>query len=290
MQSDKLKGMQKLGAYAVLMRLDKPIGSLLLLWPTLWALWIAGSGTPDPTVVLIMVVGVFVMRSAGCVINDFADQKFDRHVERTRNRPLTTGEVSSKSALVLFSCLCIVGFVLVLMLNWLSVLLACAGVVLAVTYPYLKRFTGLPQFYLGIAFGWGIPIAFAAQLDTVPMIGWLLLLANIAWAGAYDTFYAMVDREDDLRIGIQSLAVLSGKKDRIVIGVCQAVTLLILSVIGIMEGLNFYYFIGIVGATMIAIWHQYDCRVDDRSKFFKAFHGNSWFGASVFGGIVLSYL
>ncbi len=281
---------ERLGAYARLMRLDKPIGSLLLLWPTLWALWVAGDGQPQPRIVLIMIIGVFVMRSAGCVINDFADRNFDPHVERTKNRPLATKEVSVREALILFVCLSLVGFILVLFLNRLSIILAFVGLFLAASYPFLKRVTGLPQFYLGIAFGWGIPIAFAAHLDTVPIVGWLILLANIAWAGAYDTFYAMVDRNDDLRIGVKSLATLSGKSDRLVIGLCQAVTLIILGAVGYLQNLDGYYYLGLCGALFVGIWHQYSCREDNREKFFAAFFGNSWFGAMVFGGIVLAYL
>ncbi len=280
----------RLSAYARLMRLDKPIGSLLLLWPTLWALWIAGQGEPRPDIVLIMVIGVFVMRSAGCVINDFADRDFDPHVERTRKRPLATGEVSGREALLLFLCLSVLGFVLVLFLNWLSIMLAFVGLFLAASYPFLKRVSGLPQFYLGIAFGWGIPIAFAAHLNSVPLVGWLLLLANIAWAGAYDTFYAMVDRDDDVRIGVKSLATLSGTRDRLVIGICQVLTLAILSVIGYLENLNEYYFFGVVCAALVGVWHQIACREDSREKFYAAFLGNSWFGALVFGGLALSYL
>ncbi|MXW48172.1 MAG: 4-hydroxybenzoate octaprenyltransferase [Gammaproteobacteria bacterium] len=281
---------RRLGAYARLMRLDKPIGSLLLLWPTLWALWIAGDGQPQPRIVLIMIIGVFVMRSAGCVINDFADRNFDPHVERTKDRPLATKEVSVREALTLFVCLCLVGFILVLSLNRLSIILAFVGLFLAASYPFLKRVSGLPQFYLGIAFGWGIPIAFAAHLDTVPIVGWLILLANIAWAGAYDTFYAMVDRNDDLRIGVKSLATISGTNDRLVIGLCQVATLIILGVVGFLENLDGYYYLGLCGALLVSIWHQYSCREDNREKFFAAFLGNSWFGAMVFGGILLAYL
>ncbi len=281
---------KRLGAYARLMRLDKPIGSLLLLWPTLWALWIAGEGQPQAYIVLVMITGVFVMRSAGCVINDFADRGFDAHVERTRDRPLATGEVSVREALVLFGSLSLIGFGLVLLLNWLSLVLAFVGLVLAASYPFLKRITGLPQFYLGIAFGWGIPIAFAAHLNTVPLTGWLLLAANIAWAGAYDTFYAMVDRNDDVRIGVKSLATLSGKYDRLVIGACQLLTLIILCLVGYLENLDGYFYLGILGAALVAIWHQYSCRIESRERFFAAFLGNSWFGAMVFGGIMLAYL
>jgi len=177
-----------------------------------------------------------------------------------------------------------------MLLNWLSVLLAAVGLILAASYPFLKRVTGLPQFYLGIAFGWGIPIAFAAHLEMVPLVGWLMLMANVAWAGAYDTFYAMVDRDDDVRIGVKSLATLSGNRDRLVIGICQAVAIALLSLIGLLEGLGGYYFLGVLGATLVSIWHQYNCRVDSREKFFAAFLGNSWFGALIFGGLVLDYL
>ena len=281
---------ERLGAYARLMRLDKPIGSLLLLWPTLWAAWIAGAGSPEPHIVLILVIGVFVMRSCGCVINDFADRDFDPHVERTQHRPLATGEVSVREATGLIVLLALISLVLVLLLNLLSILLAAVGLFLAASYPFLKRFTSLPQFYLGIAFGWGIPIAFAAHLNTVPLAGWLLLAANVVWAGAYDTFYAMVDRKDDVRIGVKSLAVLAGRRDRLVIGICQALTLLILGVVGFIEQLDYYYVLGLSGALAVAVWHQYSCREDDREKFFKAFLGNSWFGAMVFGGLVLAYL
>ena len=280
----------RLSAYARLMRLDRPIGSLLLLWPTLWALWIAGSGTPQPRVVLIMVAGVFVMRSAGCVINDIADRKLDPHVERTQHRPLATGEVTLRQGLILFVILSLIGLVLVLFLNWLSIILAVIGLLLATTYPLIKRVSGLPQFYLGIAFGWGIPIAFAAHLESVPVTGWLLLLANIAWAGAYDTFYAMVDRDDDLAIGVRSLATLAGRYARAVIAMCQLLTLLILGVIAYLESLNGYFFVGLVGAFLVAAWHQYSSRSGDRDRYFAAFIGNSWFGAMVFAGIVLAYL
>ncbi|MDE0310307.1 MAG: 4-hydroxybenzoate octaprenyltransferase [Acidiferrobacterales bacterium] len=281
---------ERLGAYARLMRVDKPIGSLLLLWPTLWAAWIAGDGSPEPHIVLILVIGVFVMRSCGCVINDFADRDFDPHVERTQDRPLATGEVSVRQAMYLVALLTLISLVLVLFLNTLSILLAAAGLFLAASYPFLKRFTNLPQFYLGIAFGWGIPIAFAAHLDAVPLSGWLLLAANVAWAGAYDTFYAMVDRDDDMRIGVKSLAVLSGRRDRLTIGICQLLTLLILGLVGYIEQLDWYYYLGLSGASAVAVWHQYSCRANDRARFFAAFVGNGWFGAMVFGGLVLAYL
>ncbi len=281
---------ERLGAYARLMRLDKPIGSLLLLWPTLWALWIAAKGYPDPFIVLIFIAGVFSMRSAGCVVNDIADRKFDRSVERTRDRPLATGEISVYEAAALFAGLCLVSLALVLALNFATLVLAAVGAVLAASYPLFKRFTHLPQLYLGVAFGWGIPMAFTAHIETVPLSGWLILLANVFWAGAYDTFYAMVDRDDDIRIGVKSLAVLSGGNDRWVICGFQIATLLTLMLVGFIELLNIYYFAGLSAAALIGAWHQYSCRFDDRERFFKAFLGNSWFGAAIFAGIVLSYL
>lgn len=280
----------KFGPYARLMRLDKPIGSLLLLWPTLWALWIAGDGTPDPRIVLIFVVGVFVMRSAGCIINDVADRNFDPQVERTQERPLATAEISVPAALMLFVLLCLLALWLILSLNAATILLAVVGLFLAASYPLTKRFTMLPQLYLGIAFGWGIPMSFAAQLDTVPTEGWLILLANIFWAGAYDTFYALVDRDDDVKIGVKSLAVLAGKHALAVIGVFQALTLITLAIVGFMEDLNIFYYLGVAAATATSVWHQYACRHHEREKYYDAFLGNSWFGASIFGGIVLAYL
>ena len=277
-------------AYARRMRLDKPVGSLLLRWPTLWALWIAGQGQPDPRIVLIFVAGVFVMRSAGCVMNDIADRNFHPHVERTKDRPLANSEISVKAALVLFVVLGIIALALIATLNRPTIYLAAVGLLLAVTYPFTKRITMLPQLYLGVAFGWGIPMAFSAHLETVSLTGWLVLLANIFWAGAYDTFYAMVDRDDDLRIGVKSLAVLSGQRVRQVIGVFQVWTLATLILVGVLNQFNGYYYLGLCGAATIAVWHQYMCRNEDRDKCFKAFLGNSWFGASVFGGVVLAYL
>ncbi len=280
----------RLVAYGRLMRLDKPTGSLLLLWPTLWALWIAGRGYPDPFIALVFVMGVFLMRSAGCVINDVADRKFDLEVERTKHRPLASGEVSVAGALALFAALCLLSLSLVLTLNFETVVMACIGAALAATYPFLKRFTNLPQLYLGIAFGWGIPMAYTAHLETVPITGWLILAANVFWAGAYDTFYAMADREDDIKIGIKSLAVLAGRNDRLVICGFQAATLITLMFVGFIELMNFYYYAGLSAAALIAAWHQYYCRIDDCERFLRAFAGNSWFGAAVFGGIVLAYL
>ena len=272
------------------MRVDKPIGTLLLLWPTLWALWIAGNGTPSPYIVLVFIIGTFVMRAAGCVINDVWDRNFDRHVERTKDRPVTTGKISVKAALVLCAALCLVALLLVLTLNRLTLLLAGIGAFLAMSYPLFKRFSHLPQAYLGIAFGWGIPMAFAAHLEVVPLIGWLLLVCNIFWACAYDTFYALVDLDDDLRIGVKSLAVLAGRHVRLLILVCQGATLLILLIVGIMAQLNLYFNLSLLAGAGIFAWHLFSCREDDREAFFNAFLGNSWFGATVFFGILLGYM
>src|SRR3989338_5171934 len=212
---------ERLKDYARLMRLHRPIGIVLLLWPTLWALWIAGQGRPDPRVLAVFVLGVVLMRSAGCVINDYADRNFDPHVERTRDRPIAAGRVSPREALVLFATLCLIAFALVLTLNRLTILLSFAGAFLAATYPFVKRFTHLPQFYLGAAFGWGIVMAFAAVTGAVPALAWVLFAANVFWAAAYDTVYAMVDREDDARIGVKSTAILFGSYDRLMVGACH---------------------------------------------------------------------
>jgi len=280
----------KLLHYAKLMRLDRPIGTLLLLWPTLWALWIAGDGNPPPHVVLIFVIGTFVMRSAGCAINDYIDRNVDLHVERTQDRPLATGAVTPTEALVLFVLLGLVALALVLLLNRTTLLFACVGIVLAATYPLFKRFTYLPQVYLGIAFGWGIPMAFAAVLGSVPSIGWLLLLANIVWVMAYDSWYAMVDRPDDIKIGVKSSAILFGEQDLLIVGVFQIATLVLLAVIGFMLDLNGYYYAGLVVAAGFAVYQQILCRERVPAQCFKAFLNNSWYGAAVFGGILLAYL
>jgi len=228
----------KLKDYAQLMRLHRPIGILLLLWPTLWALWIAGQGRPDPHIFVVFVLGVVLMRSAGCVINDYADRDFDPHVERTRDRPVAAGRVSPREALALFAVLCLIAFALVLTLNRLTILLSFAGAFLAATYPFLKRYSHLPQFYLGMAFGWGIPMAFAAQTGGVPGLAWILFVANIFWAVAYDTAYAMVDRDDDLKVGVKSTAILFGRHDRALIFVFHMVTIALLALTGALAGLG----------------------------------------------------
>jgi 4-hydroxybenzoate polyprenyltransferase len=280
----------KLGDYAQLMRLHRPIGTLLLGWPTLWALWIAGQGRPDGRVLLVFVLGVLLMRSAGCVINDYADRDFDPHVERTRDRPIAAGRVSPREALVLFAVLCLVAFALVLTLNRLTVALSVAGAFLAATYPFLKRYTHLPQFYLGMAFGWGIPMAFAALTGEVPPLAWVLFAANIAWAVAYDTAYAMVDRDDDLKVGVKSTAILFGRYDRLMVGVHHAATLALLAVVGFMAGLGPLYHAGLAVAAGIAVYQQYLIRDRSRDGCFRAFLNNNWFGAAVFAGLALDYL
>ncbi len=279
----------RLHEYALLMRLDKPIGSLLLLWPTLWALWLAGDGRPDPVVTVVFVLGVFVMRSAGCVINDISDRDIDLHVERTRDRPLTSGRVSVREALGLFLVLVVVAFGLVLLMNWTTIALSFVGIVLASTYPLMKRFTHLPQAYLGIAFGWGIPMAFTAHHEAVPLLGWYLLVLNILWTIAYDTMYAMSDREDDLKIGVKSSAILLGNADRAVVGVLQALVVAMFVGLGLYVGFGIWFYAGLLAASGFAVYQQYLIRDRARLPCFKAFLNNNWFGGAVFAGMVLDY-
>ncbi len=281
---------ERLHQYFLLMRLHKPIGSLLLLWPMLWALWIAAAGHPDVRVLVVFVLGVLLMRSAGCVINDYADRNFDPHVRRTRDRPLAAGRVTSREALVLFTALCLVSFLLVLLMNRLTILLSLVGVLLAVSYPFTKRYTHLPQVYLGAAFGWAVPMVFAAQTGTVPAIAWLIFIANILWATVYDTMYAMVDREDDLRIGVKSSAILFGSDDRLIIGLVQVLLLACLILVGLQAGLGPVYFAGLAAATGFALYQQFLIRERRPERCFRAFLNNNWFGAAVFAGIVLDYL
>ena len=280
---------QRLDAYEKLMRLDKPIGILLLLWPTLWAVWIASRGRPDWTIVWIFVVGTVLMRSAGCVINDYADRGFDPHVERTRTRPLATGAVSGAEALVLAALLSLMAFGLVLFLNPLTIQLSVVALLLAATYPLTKRFFALPQAYLGIAFGFGIPMAFAAESGRVPQLAWVMLIANVFWALAYDTEYAMVDREDDTRIGIRSSARFFGRYDRHAIGVCYLAMLLLLAWVGLRIHLHWPFFLGLLLAAAIAIYHLWLIRRRERAACFKAFLHNNWLGATIFAGLASNY-
>jgi 4-hydroxybenzoate polyprenyltransferase len=279
----------QLREYALLMRLDRPIGILLLLWPTLWALWIAGAGRPDPHVFLVFVAGVVLMRSGGCVMNDFADREIDPHVERTRDRPLARGAVSPLEALLLASALGAIAFGLVLTLNRLTVLLALAGAVLTIAYPFLKRVTHLPQIWLGASFGWSVPMAFAAQTGTVPQIAWLMFIAVILWAVVYDTMYAMVDREDDLRLGVRSTAILFGDADRVLLGIMQALLLLALWLVGRQAGLGGWYVAGLAIAAGLSLWQQYLIRDRRPADCFRAFLNNNYYGMAVFVGILLHY-
>lgn len=280
----------RLSAYARLMRLDRPIGSLLLLWPTLWALWIAGAGRPDAGVLLVFVLGVLLMRSAGCVINDFADRDIDPHVARTRDRPLARGQVAPREALALFVVLSLAAFTLVLTMNLLTVLLSLVGAALAASYPFMKRYTDLPQVYLGLAFGWAVPMAFAAQSGALPGIGWLLYLATLLWTVAYDTEYAMVDRADDLRIGVRSTAILFGAADRFAIGALHAASLLVLAVIGLRLQLGAAYYAGLLVAAALALYQQHLISAREPARCFRAFLNNNWFGAAVFAGLAVHYL
>ena len=278
----------KLKNYFYLMRLNKPIGIFLLLWPTLWALWLAGEGKPSVRIVLIFIVGVIVMRSAGCVINDLADRNFDGSVERTRARPLASHKVSVKEALVLFIILILIAFLLALSLSGLTVLLAAVGVLLAIGYPFLKRVTHLPQIGLGVTFSWGVPMAFVAQLNQIPMKSWILFLAAATWPVIYDTYYAMVDRDDDIKIGVKSTAILFGKRDLLIVGLLQCLFILLLIVVGWLFNLHFVYYISLLFVAVLFAYQQWMTRDRDRDACFKAFLNNHWVGLIIFVGIVLS--
>ena len=281
--------MTRLRLYLQLIRLDKPIGILLLLWPTLNALWLASDGTPEWTLIAIFTLGTVLMRSAGCAINDYADRDFDRHVKRTAERPLTSGKITGKEALLVAAVLALVSFTLILSLNTLTKHLSVAAALLAASYPWLKRFFALPQAYLGIAFGFGIPMAYAAVQNTVPPIAWLLLLGNLFWVLAYDTEYAMVDRDDDLKIGIKTSAITFGRFDVAAVMLCYAVSLGIFVLVGLQSGLRGWFFAGVVVAGGLAVYHYTLIRERDRMRCFTAFRHNNWVGAAVFAGIALDY-
>ncbi|MET4862427.1 4-hydroxybenzoate octaprenyltransferase [Morganella morganii] len=277
-------------AYSRLMRTDRPIGSLLLLWPTYWALWIAARGVPDWHILIIFTIGVFSMRAAGCVINDFADRKFDCSVERTKNRPLPRGDVTEKEAKILFAVLVLVSFGLVLTLNTMTIWLSVAGLALAWVYPFVKRVSHLPQVVLGAAFGWSIPMAFAAVSESLPAECWLLFTVNIVWSVVYDTQYAMVDRNDDLKIGVKSTAILFGRFDKMIIGILQLVMILMLLWIGLMVNLSgiFYWSLLLAGALFV---HQQRLMADrERDPCFQAFMNNNYVGFILFLGMLVSYL
>jgi len=288
MQKHRL--LDRLRQYALLMRLDKPIGIFLLLWPTLWALWLASQGRPDPLVTAVFVLGVVLMRSAGCVINDYADRHIDPQVARTRQRPLAAGRVTAKEALALFAALTLAAFGLVLLLNRLTILLSLVALPLAATYPFMKRYTHLPQVHLGVAFGWAVPMAFAAQTgEFPPAAAWLLLVAVVLWALAYDTMYAMVDREDDIRVGVKSTAILFADADRAIIGAIQATLMLTLVLVGHKLDMGGPYYMGLAVATVLALYQQYLIRDRVPQTCFRAFLNNNWLGAAVFAGIFLNY-
>ena len=280
--------LQKLNAYYRLTRLDKPIGILLLLWPTLWGIWLASPGWPDGLILFVFIVGTVLMRSAGCVMNDLADRNFDGHVERTKQRPLVTGEVSAREALLLAAGLSLVAFGLVLQLNMLTVALSFPALFLAASYPLTKRFLSIPQAYLGIAFGFGIPMAFAAITGQLPLEAWILLLANVFWAVAYDTEYAMVDRNDDLKIGIRSSAIFFGRLDVVAVMVCYVIFLALMGWVGMRLQLTWPYFMGLLAAAGIALYHYTLIRSRERQPCFKAFLHNNWLGGVVFVGVFLS--
>lgn len=281
---------ERLSEYALLVRLDRPIGNLLLLWPTLWALWLAGNGTPSAKNVVIFVLGVICMRAAGCAINDFADRDFDPHVKRTTRRPLARRAIAPWEAVMVFLVLALVSFGLVLMTNRMTVLLSVPAVVIAASYPFMKRWTHLPQIHLGVAFGWAIPMAFAAETESLPPECWLLFIANIFWATIYDTMYAMVDRDDDLKIGVKSTAVLFGDADRVIIAILQVCFLGTLLLAGHRAGMGLWYVLGVLGAAALSIYQQYLIRERQRMPCFQAFLNNNWLGASVFAGILLDFL
>lgn len=280
----------KFHQYWLLGRFDKPIGIFILLWPTLWALWIAGEGKPSFNVLMVFILGVVLMRAAGCVINDYADRAFDPYVERTRQRPIASGKVQPKEALILFCVLSLVAFLLVLTLNSMTIMLSFIGVFLAASYPYMKRYTHLPQAYLGIAFGWAVPMAFAAQMESIPWVAWLIYLSVALWALVYDTMYALVDYDDDLKIGVKSTAILFGGRFREIIAVIQIMSLGLLVTVGYLEDFSGVYYLGLSVAFCLSIYQQKLIFHRNKENCFKAFLNNNWYGLAVFIGLVLHYL
>jgi 4-hydroxybenzoate polyprenyltransferase len=279
----------RIALYERLMRLDKPIGTLLLLWPTLWALWLASDGHPNGWILWIFLLGTLLMRSAGCVMNDIADWRFDAKVKRTRERPLAAGALGRREALALAAILSLAAFALVLALDRLAIILSFVALGLAATYPLTKRFLAVPQAYLGIAFGFGIPMGYAAVLGQVPPVGWVLLLANIFWAIAYDTEYAMVDRDDDVRIGIRTAAITFGRYEVAAVMICYGATLAVLAGIGLYYGLGPLYYAGLGGAAALMLYHYRLIRTRDRDACFAAFNQNNWVGAAIFAGIFADF-
>ena len=278
----------RLADYARLLRVDRPIGSLLLLWPTYWALWLAADGFPSTGNFIVFTLGVFMMRAAGCAINDFADRKVDRHVKRTKDRPLTSGRIEAWEAVALFAGLCLTAFLMVVLFtNTLTLYLSFGGAVLAFIYPFMKRYTHLPQLFLGAAFSWAIPMAWAAEAGEVTKLAWLLFTANVLWTVAYDTLYAMVDRDDDIRIGIKSTAILFGEADRAVIAILQALVVLILILVGQKAELGVFYYLGLVAMACLFVFQQHLARFRERDGCFKAFLNNNWAGFAVFTGLLI---
>ena len=282
--------MDRLKQYWLLTRFDRPIGILILLWPALWALWVASDGRPDLGVLTVICLGVVLMRAAGCVINDYADRGFDPHVARTKQRPIAAGKVKPKEALWIFVVLCLCAFGLVLTLNIFTILLSFIAAFLAASYPFMKRYTQLPQAYLGIAFGWAIPMSFSAQTNYIPLVAWVMYLAVVLWALVYDTMYAMVDKEDDLKIGVKSTAILFGSYDRHIMAFLQLIIIGLLIIVGQMKYLSWPYYGGILVATGLFVYQQKLIYYRDKNQCFKAFLNNNWFGMVVFIGLLVDYL
>jgi len=280
---------ERLRRYALLTRMHRPIGTLLLLWPCLWALWIAAEGTPDTLVLVVFVIGTFLMRSAGCAINDYADRDFDPHVARTRDRPLAAGLVTPREALAVAAVLSLVAFGLVLLMNALTIALSVVGLLLAASYPYAKRYTFLPQVHLGAAFGWAVPMAFAAQANSLPPLAWLLYLAAILWATIYDTMYAMVDRSEDLKIGVKSTAILFGDADLIILALLQGLLVLDLALVGQQAGLGLPYALSLAVAVLFMIYHQRLIAEREPADCFRAFLNNNWLGIAITIGVIANY-
>ncbi len=286
---DLRRHLLRAGHYARLLRLHRPIGIWLLLWPVLWALWIAGDGHPTPLVLVVFVLGVVVMRSAGCVVNDLVDRDIDPHVRRTRDRPIAARCVSPFEGLVIFIILLALALLLVLRLDPGTLKLAAIGAALTVTYPFFKRFFPLPQLYLGVAFSWGVPMVFMAELGVVPRVAWTMLLAGVLWAAVYDTQYAMVDREDDLKIGVKSSAIMFGDMDRVIIAVLQAMMLFALYLVGTSMKFGFWYHVGLAGAAVFFVYQQWLIRDRDANGCLRAFMNNHYVGLAVFIGVLLEY-
>ena len=287
MNKDKI--LDRAQQYWLLARFDKPIGILILLWPALWALWIASDGQPDLLVLTVICSGVILTRAAGCVINDYADRDFDPHVERTQQRPIASGKVTPSEALTLFAVLIGSAFASVLLLNAMTIFLSFIGAFLIASYPFMKRYTHLPQAYLGIAFGWAIPMSFAAQIDTIPLVAWVMYLAVALWAVVYDTMYAMVDKEDDLKIGVKSTAILFGNKEREIIGILQLIILALLITIGQMQDLGLAYYLGLLIAAGLSVYQQKLIFHREKSLCFKAFLNSNYFGLAIFIGLMVDY-